>query len=344
MEKINIYVPAQIGALLRRDAELFEVFKPDGRAINMNKFLCALVVGYLGDYRDEESAARKKIVSAIKITTLSDTEKEQIADSILKDMVLPVAPPRKGNKTRLSLKPIKSIETLIEQVLSDLGDKDFISQYFRKMFMSYCDNPISKREQIIFREKYEMLQAACAAKRCVSFRTSWNPQTVHEVVPYKIVTGPEELFNYLLCAEVDRDTKSQKAMTFRLNRIDQVFSGRSLKCIDDTVRYKLDMMQKKGPQYVINNMEETCVKLSAEGEQSYSRIYFGRPIVDRREVRNGYSLYYFSCSFDQLFMYFKRFEGGSAEILYPQSLRDRMIRFYKESLSKYEEESSYWES
>lgn len=336
MEKINIYVPARIGTMLSGDAELFEVFKKDERTTNMNKFLCALVVGYLDDYRDEESIARDRILAAIGATGLPEVEKERIAENILQNVVLPTVPPRKGkNPIRLSLKPRKNKEAVFEQVLADLGGKDYISQYFCKMFLSYCDKPISKREQIIFRENYDLLQSACATKRCVVIRTIWNKQMIHEVVPYKIVTGPEEMFNYLLCAEIDRETKTQEARTYRLNRIDQVFYGRKSVCMDESVRSDLDMMEKKGPQYVIHGVEETCVKLSPEGEKNFNKIYFGRPIVDRREIHNGYSYYYFSCSWDQLFLYFKRFEGGSAEILYPQSLRDRLIQFYKEALKAY---------
>ena len=345
VDKINIYVPARIGTMLSGDAELFEVFKKDGHTTNMNKFLCALVVGYLDDYRDEESIARDRILAAIGTTELPDAEKVRIAEDILQNVVLPTVPPRKGkNPIKLSLKPRKSIEAVFEQVLVDLGDQNFISQYFCKMFLSYCDKPICKREQIIFREKYDLLQAACAAKRCVVFRTIWNKQMIHEVVPYKIVTGPEEMFNYLLCAEIDRETQTQEARTYRLNRIDQVFYGRSSISIDEEVRNDLDTMQEKGPQYVIHGIENTCVKLSAEGENSYTKIYFGRPKVDRIESHDGYSFYYFSCSYDQLFMYFKRFEGGSAEILYPQGLRDRMIQFHKESLNIYEGENSNGQS
>ena len=153
LEKINVYVPENIGTMLENDATMFEVYKKDGRTINKNRFLGMLITGYYGDYVTEARAAFDSIVSAIDTKKLSVKEKEQIADSILRDVVLPAVPSRKGkNPARLSLKPTKDTEALIEQIMRDLGSEDYISQYFCRMFMSYCDKPFSKREQIIFKD------------------------------------------------------------------------------------------------------------------------------------------------------------------------------------------------
>ena len=50
MEKINIYVPENIGAMIESDATMFEVYKKDGRTINKNRFLGMLIIGYYNDY------------------------------------------------------------------------------------------------------------------------------------------------------------------------------------------------------------------------------------------------------------------------------------------------------
>ena len=112
MEKINVYVPENIGSMLESDASMFEVYKKDGRTINKNRFLGMLITGYYSDYVTEARSAYDRIVSAIGIEKLSIKEKEQIADSVLKKVILPDVPSRKGkNPARLSLKPTKYTDT-----------------------------------------------------------------------------------------------------------------------------------------------------------------------------------------------------------------------------------------
>ena len=336
MEKINVYVPENIGTMLENDAVMFEVYKNDGRTVNKNKFLGRLITGYYDDYVIEARTAYDKIMSDIDTEKLSIKEKEQIADSILRNVVLPEVPSRKGkNPARLSLKPTKDTEGLIEQIMMDLGDKDYISQYFCRMFMSYCEKPFSEREQIIFKDNYETLRMSCAAKRSIAFKTIWNPKTIHEVIPYKVVTGSEEMFNYLICAEINPISGQQEAKTYRLNRIDKINYGKSMGSIDSSVLHYLGMMVKYGPQYMINDEEESCVRLTESGRRNFSRIYYGRPLVDYVDERDDGFYYYFKGSKDQVFFYFRRFGYDDAEIISPESLRKRMIEFHSKAYEMY---------
>lgn len=252
--------------------------------------------------------------------------------------MLPEVPSRKGkNPARLSLKPTKDNEALIEQIMMNLGGEDYISQYFCRMFMSYCDKPFSKREQIIFKNNYETLQMACGTGKSLTFKTIWNAKNIHEVIPYKVVTGPEEMFNYLLCAELNPITEKQEARTFRLNRIDRINYGRSMSSIDDSVVHYLDRMLQYGPQYMINDSEESCVRLTDSGVRNFSRIYYGRPKVERVEEKEDGHYYFFRCSKDQVFFYFRRFGYEDAEIISPEPLRKKMIDFHSMALSMYQE-------
>lgn len=340
MDKINVYVPENIGSMLESDASLFEVYKRDGRTINKNRFLGMLITGYYGDYVSEARSAYDRIIEAIDTKKLSVNEREHIADSILKEVILPAVPSRKGkNPTRLSLKPTKDTEALIDRIMMDLGGDDYLSQYFCRMFMSYCNKPFSKREQIVFKDNYEVLQLACNAGKSITFKTIWNTKSIHEVVPYKIVTGPEEMFNYLLCAEVNPNTGKQEAKTYRLNRIEGIIHGRIMSSIDDTVKHYLDLMLLYGPQYMINDDEEACVRLTDSGVRNFSRIYYGRPRVERIEDRNDGHYYFFKCSKDQIFFYFRRFGYEDAEIIAPEPLRTKMIEFHSKACEMYHEGS-----
>ena len=336
MEKINIYVPDRIGSMLENDAIMFEVYKKDGRTINKNKFLSMLIIGFYYDYVTEEKKAYDSILATIDTDTISRSDKERIAINILDNIVRPTIPSRKGkNPSRLSLKPTKETETLINKIMIDMDKNDAISQYFCRMFMSYCEKPFSKREKIIFNENYELLQMACEMHKSITFKTIWNKNNIHEVIPYKIVTGAEEMFNYLLCSKINTLSGKQEAMSFRLNRIDKINYARSVDSIDDKVKQHLNLMIKYGPQYMINDDDESCVRLSDSGVLNFSRIYYGRPLVDRVEEKEDGHYYFFKCSKDQLFLYFRRFGYKDAEILSPQSLRTKMIEFHSMAYKMY---------
>ena len=327
-------MPESITAILNNDAKMFEVYKKDGRTINRNRFLGKLITGYYDDYVEEERIAYHAIISAIETDKLIDEEKKQITDNIIKTIVHPaLSSEKRKHSEKLSLKPTKDTKFLIMQIIDNLGSDDAISQYFCRMITSYCRNSFRKREQIIFKKNYEYLRNACKDNRNIIFNTIWNDQHFYEVVPYCVVTGPEEMFNYLLCAEIIPGTGEQKARAYRLNRIREIKSGKGVKSIDSTIRSYLDRMIRYGPQYEINN--EACVRLSSLGIELFNKIYFGRPRYERIEKEGNQNYYYFQCSEDQLFLYFKRFEKDTAEILYPMTLRERILNFHKEVLDAY---------
>ncbi len=340
MDKLDIYVPENIGSMLEYDAEMFEIFKTDRKTnkttINKNKFLSMLIVGYYKDYVSEAKSAKKTIKAAIDTDKISSKEKDAIADTILKTVVLPAVPPRKGkNPKKFSLKPTAATETLIKQIDRDIDD--YISQYFCRMFMSYSRKPFSQRERIIFKDKYDTLLKACISNQIINFRTIWNPNDIHEVIPYKIVAGPEEMFNYLLCAEYNTNTQKQETKSYRLNRIHETINcSENIGVIDDAVKNHLEMMIKYGPAYTINDDEMTHVRLSKFGVRDFNRIYFGRPVVDKIEPHDDVFDYYFKGSKDQIFFYFRRFENDEVEIISPKSLRERMITFHRNAISIYE--------
>ena len=155
-EKINIYVPHEIGLQLRNDAKLFEIFKKDNRTVNLNRFLTLVLCGYYDDYCRENKEIHDSVMEIIGASSLSIKKQEEIADRIVNEVFLPNIPKRKGKKPiRLSLKPTNETERIIQTIMQSLQGKDFISQYFCRMLMSYCKKPISERERIVFKENYD---------------------------------------------------------------------------------------------------------------------------------------------------------------------------------------------
>jgi len=338
IEKINIYVPDQIGRTLNDDATLFEVFKRDGCSVNRNRFLSMLIVGYYNSYVSECQTKYESLQDVIERYVSNMKQQNSLAEAILKKIILPEVPKRKGkNPIRLSLKPTHETESIIIKIISSMGTDDYVSQYFCRMFMNYCEKPLFERERIIFRGNNEFLVMACQAKRPITFSTIWNSKVIHEVLPYELTFGQEEMFNYLLCQEKNEYSGNYEARAYRLNRITQLNFSTTMVSMSEEVRKHLELMKFYGPQYPINDDEETCVKLTDYGVISYNRIYYGRPKYERIEACPNGRLLYFNCSKDQIFFYFRRFEAGAAEILYPESLRERMIKFHSAALESYKE-------
>ena len=334
LDKINIYVSENIGELLDKDAQMFEIFKKE-RLINRNKFLNMLIKGYYNDYVMENNSKLKEIKTVLLNHSIRDTN-DAISRDILRNVFLPDTSTRKNkHPIKLSLKPTNETEGLILHILNDLGPDGYISQYLYKMIASYSIKPINTREQIIFRDSFNLIETAINSGQVISFSSIWNKGFFHKVLPYRIVTSREEMFNYLLCSEINAESKKLEAKTYRINRMIQISPVFDNISLNEEVQSILDRMIKYGPQYTITNNEEMCVKLSTDGLSTFNKIYYGRPDHERVEKKKDGYYYYFRCSEDQVFFYFRRFQGNEAVVMYPESLRIRMRDFHKDSFTCY---------
>lgn len=337
-EKIKFYVPERTAMVIRSDAEQFEIYKPSGEEINLNRFLSLLIIGYYDRYKQEKNEAEEAIRGLIAPHLKSGRQKDALTEQIMEQVILPEVSRRKGNHSApLSLKPTYDTDPILTEISQSLvGTSDYISQYLRRMLMSYCEKPIYEREKIIFHEKVEFLKEACASGREISFTTIYNPKVIHHVIPYDLTHGSEERFNYLLGQENNENLKKKMAVSYRLCRINRPTCSITSGTIDEPIRRYLDLTKRNSPQYPINEDTESCVRLSEFGQQLFKMIYFGRPAVIRREKeKDGDMLYYFQSPVYQLFRYFVRFNAAEAEVLYPEHLRERLRRFYESALTVY---------
>lgn len=338
-EKINIYVPQEVGQQLESDARLFEILKKDKRSINRNRFLSMLLCGYYDDYCHEVQNAHDMVLSIVEQSLVGCTNAEEITSQIIERVILPPVPSRKGKQPlHWSLKPTRETDRIIMAIMAQ-PTEGFLSQYICRMLISYCRKSISQRERIIFKENYDKVMTACSRQRPIAFTTTWNESRVHNVIPYCLATGTEELFNYLLCEEVNPETGISEARTFRLNRICNVSFWNDARRMSAEVRQHCDRMKTLAPQYAINDDDEICVRLTDEGIRLFGRIYYGRPLYDRIDDRKDGHYMYFSCSSAQVLHYFRRFGHSSVEIIYPPKLREDMIRFHQEALLVYQTNS-----
>ncbi len=340
MEKINIFVSEKIAQILENDARQFEIFKKDMRTVNMNRFLNLLIAGYYDAYTEQHQKMHEQIIRILQNHGMTDSDSlNQSASSMIKTVFSPELSKKKGIISRkISLKPTVLTEPILLYLNENLND-DTLSQYFCRMFQAYSQNPVNIRERIIFKDTFDLLQKLCGKHHTLSFTTTKEPDFVHEVLPYSISVGKEELYNYLLCQELNKETNTYETATYRLCRITKARQTKNTLHLIDDVKRHLDLMQQYGPQYTINDDEETCVRLTEKGEKLFHRIYFGRPTIDHIETRNHVSYYYFRCSKNQLSLYFRRFSGEHAVVLYPENLRKEITAFHQSSVNAYSTES-----
>lgn len=329
LDKINIYVPREVGELLDNDNEMFEVFKADGKTVNRNQFLTQLVTGYYDTYARELQGKNAAILDALSPFLTDRAACDQIASSILDQISLPRTSKRVGrNAKHLALKPTQKTENLIRRIRREIESADYVSRYLVRMLVSYSEKPFSQRERIVFKDNYDMLVSCCKKAQPVYFSMAGKPEIVHDVIPYMVVTGPEEMYNYLLCQEEDGLTHQPEVRVYRLNRIRGLNRSAKAAVLQDSVKQRLEVMRKQGPQYAINDDTEVCVRLTSKGRGMYNKIYFGRPAYMREENKSDGCYRYYQCSHNQLELYFRRF-GAEAEIISPESLRDRIAEFYR---------------
>ena len=335
-EKIYIYIPPQYVSMMEDDARRFEILKKD-KKVNMNGFYGLLINGYYEQYYEKEIESVNDIIECMCGIDDSIENKNEAALRILKKVIHSEPVFSKGEKSkRIAFRPNKDTARLMDTIITLHTGAEGISQYFARMFISYCDLPMHKRENIIFKENIEKIGRAIEPKTIsrITFKTKDSMEQIHEVIPYKIVKSKEEMYNYLLCADINHNDGSQTAASFRVNRLVGISVAPGTSQISEKVICNLRKMEQCGPQYQIKKDEETCVRLTDYGVRSYRRVYFGRPKEDRIEDRDDGHYYYYNCSQDQLFLYFRRL-GKDAEIIYPDSLRNRMKVFFSQASSIY---------
>ena len=337
--KIDIYPSPKIRQMIENDIELFEIFKDNKSSEpmkgNTNAFLNRLLNEYFDKYTEEME----------EFTRLLNTY-PMIAKDIRKliDIILDNEAPHHSNNTednlekkRLSFKPTQKNYTtnISEKIDKDCPHNMSRSGFICQILKFYFRKPLYLRERIIFQSEYENILRHCQ-KNCIEFYNLSDNQW-YTVMPYKIFLGKEQMFNYVFCYGLD-ENNTIKNYSFRLSRMSQI-QGTSLfiPCPED-IEKNFSLTQSLGASYAINTpTKKSCVLLTKKGLSSFRHIYFGRPKVEKKEpAPNGGFRYYFNCSEEQLYRYFRRFNPGEAIVESPPSLRDRIIDFHKKSLGVYQ--------
>ena len=327
-EKIKIYLPNDIYQIILKDMELFEFYKKDG-SLNRNEFLNKLITNYYEIYSLNNEKVLESIKQKLFNSDIDENAVEDMALSILYSLDFNhLELNHKRNNVTISMKPTKDTSFIFDYISDNLLNGTTLSGYLRSLISSYVHIPQDKRERILFKDNYELVDKAIQNNKKIYFVIKrYDKETRHIVSPFAIENSKEELFNYLLA---DKDSVP---MSFRISRI------KNLAVLNESASFSslsLDSFQKmikNGPQFAYGEKENNPIKikLTDAGKLKYTRIYLHRP--DYREIENN-NIYVFDCSYLQATQYFERF-GSDAIVLEPQDLRDRFELFYNKARKAY---------
>lgn len=325
-EKIKIYVSKRTKEILDKDAELFEFTKKDG-SINRNEFLNTLIINYYSSYEEDN----KKMIDSIKKELVGlNIDKDRVSDKLAHIINQKKIKSDLDNFSEvLSLKPTKASQDTIIFIQNTALNNITLSNYFRDMFMSYTSLPQDEREKIIHIDVYNTLLKAIDEGKTISLITEKKPDKIQLVLPYKMSSSKEELFNYLLCEAFN------KPMTFRLSRIKKAIINNEKAILKKEIVENLKLMDEYGPQYIINKQVEICVYLTDTGMEMFETHYNLRPVPYKKEG----NYYYFKASKTQVTFYFRRF-GYHAHIISPSEVEEEMRRFFEDSAREYRRDKS----
>ncbi len=329
-DKIKIYVTPRVGDILSNDADSFEFYKSDGVTPNKNGLLTRLIVNYSQEFNERQERLYDRINCELRKVFIDEQTRDNLCNEIANKVNKELSSDSTEKFNRLiSLKPTKETAPLIEYAENYLLKGASLSEYYRNMFTAYASFTQDKREEIIFKENYDLLSKAINEGKKV-FITTRAKARFYELSPYAFARSKEEMHVYLLTENRNR------CRTIRLSRIESVVILKKAATFTEKAVATFKKMQEYGPQfYYLANEEEIVIKLTKEGVNRYRKIYVHRPIPKRIEG----DLYYFDCSANQVVEYFKRF-GDEAYVVSPPGVRESILSFHYRAVKAYRGKSN----
>lgn len=209
------------------------------------------------------------------------------------------------------------------------------SRYLRAVLEEYAAKTVYQREAIYFDPQMRLIQAGAANGELLRIRLKKG--TWFEVRPYGVLGDRQETYHYLVgLSRPDGTREPEKPYNFRLSNIVKLEvsfrrSGRLTKEERDKIE---DRIRAVGVQFLVQQQETICIRLTEDGRQNYGRQLHLRPAArERAEVDDGLYRweYTFFCTEFQAKAYFLKF-CGDAKVVAPQSLRDTFAQEYRSGL------------
>ena len=209
--------------------------------------------------------------------------------------------------------------------------------YLRSVIEEYCSLPFIMREQIYRKDIYEIIERACKEKRILKIKANYyGKDQLFYVYPYKIVPDSFHTQSYLVCysRKAEKEDKNKIVASFSMARINTpTLLSKTFHLNKQEIANIEAQLSNYSPAYLIGKPEQIKVKLTKKGKQSYQTRLYSRP--EKIESLSTDDTYVFNCTQQQIFNYFFPF-GADAEIISPESLRNRFKNALEKSLSQYQ--------
>ena len=226
-----------------------------------------------------------------------------------------------------------------DEFLSDCFDCtpfEIPGECIKALIEEYALLPYFKREEIFFKERFDIINDCIKAKYSLRFRNKNNEELV--VIPHKIEQDKWSSFNYLICCEkIDGVLRYINLRIAFLENFSQksVVRDAEQNLSDEDVRAIEAAKKVKGVQFLSDDTTHIKVRLTQVGQTMYKRMLFLRPVWSNiSKCKDGNAIYEFNCTERQIEYYFFKF-GKEALVLEPEGLRQAFLQKYEEAVEKY---------
>ena len=226
-----------------------------------------------------------------------------------------------------------------------------VGKYLKAVFEEYALKPMFEREQIYFKDSIEEIKSAISQhhKIKLTILKKIDPKSKKAykrtflLSPYKIVQDKVGMYNYVIgySEEMNSDgtLSPKREACYRISRIEHMLVVTSKGgFISQGDKERLEkMITEKEPQFLTGELTEIRVRFTDKGIESFNRFLYMRPF-EYSVSKEDPHVYIFNCTEMQAINYFFKF-AADAEILSPQSTREKFIRLYRDAYLTYTADS-----
>ena len=291
----------------------------------------------------DNTTARYRHDLLSRLRSISDGEKKtdiitSLVDTYRQEIVYTATSYPKGRAFKIQLD--KENYEAMQEWRDDGGYYEGVpGRFLKAVIEEYARKTQYEREGILFQNLIEELQSCIDAQQLVVITLNGPNHTRHEVRPHLICCDPGCNYHYLVgMTRKAGTTYPERIASYRISRINKIKRShlRSGKITTVQAREIEQKMRDDGVQFLLQDSELICVKLTEQGKKMYDSQAHLRPIFsDFRKLPDGSWRYTFHCTQMQAQFYFFKF-GSNAEIIEPHSLRELFKTQYTMALEKYE--------
>ena len=337
-QKIRIALSDRARIVMSEDMDVFHTTK-EATFINT----------VFGNYKNEANSSISLYLQQRELeldrlftdTNLDETNRkisiEQILSEEKQKLIKKIA---EYNSARGDSKLYHINDSNIEYLLEDCDEEQYYirpSLYIRSVIEEYCSLPFIKRERIYRKDVYEIIKRACQENRILKIKANYyGKDQLFYVYPYKIIPDPLHTQSYLVCySRKAKENDADKIVaSFSMARMNPpTMLAKTFHLNKQEIANIETQIANYSPAYLVGKPEQIKVKLTKKGKKSYQTRLYSRP--EKIEFLSNDDIYVFDCTPQQIFDYFFPF-GADAEIISPESLRNRFRTSLIKSLERYQ--------